>query len=170
MTEDTTVAGTVTKPKFCEKDSDGVHVSFKFGNGEELTLDVSSLDQDIQTNLMIHGALQKIGDSYAGAAGDYAFAIANAKKVIDNLVAGEWKSAREGGESKPRVTELAEAVARIKGMELDAAVAVVSGLDDEQRKALRGKDKVKAVIAQIRYERASAKADKAAADGDDLGL
>jgi hypothetical protein len=164
MTENTPEA----KVKFCEKSAEGTIVSFTFGNGTELTLDVSTLDESIQTNLMIHGALQKIGDSYAGAAGDYDFALAGAKKVIDNLLAGEWKSAREGGgESKPRVTELAEAVARIKGMELSKAVEVISGLTDEQRKALRAKDKVKAVIAQIRFEKAAKKAEEA---GDDLGL
>lgn len=169
MTENTTAAPTEAKVKFCEKSAEGTIVSFIFGNGQELTLDVSTLDENIQTNLMIHGALQKIGDSYAGAAGDYAFAVAGAQKVIDNLLGGEWKSAREGsgGESKPRVTELAEAVARIKGMELAQAVEVISGLTDEQRKALRAKDKVKSVIAQIRYEKAAKKAEEA---GDDLGL
>ncbi len=165
---ETNATSTEAKVKFCDKSSDGNIVSFKFGNGAELTLDVSTLDQEIQTNLMIHGALQKIGDSYAGAAGDYDFAIAAAKKVIDNLLAGEWKSGREGGgESKPRVTELAEAVARIKGMELAQAVEVISGLSDDQRKALRAKDKVKSVIAQIRYEKASK---KAAESNDDLDI
>jgi hypothetical protein len=160
---------TETKVKFCDKSSEGTIVSFNFGNGETLTLDVSTLDESIQTNLMLHGALQKIGDSYAGAAGDYDFATTAAKKVIDNLLAGEWKSAREdGGESKPRVTELAEAVARIKGMELAQAVEVISGLSDEQRKALRAKDKVKAVIAQIRFEKASKKAEEAG--GEDLDI
>lgn len=158
-----------TKVKFCEKSSEGSVVSFNFGNGTALTLDVSTLDAEVQTNLMLHGALQKIGDSYAGAAGDYEFAVAAAQKVIQNLQDGVWKAAREGGESKPRVTELAEAVARIKGMELAQAVEVVSSLDDEQRKALRGKDKVKAVIAQIRYEKAQAKAESATGE-DDLGL
>lgn len=156
------------KVKFAEKSSEGAVVTIKFGNGKQLTLDVSSLDQDIQTELMIHGALQKIGDSYAGAAGDYAFAEAAAGKVIENLANGLWKSTREGGEAKPRVTELAEAVARIKGMELADAVEVVTALDDDQRKALRGKEKVKAIIAQIRFEKAQKKA--AASGDDDLGI
>jgi hypothetical protein len=159
---------TTAKIKFAEKSSEGTIVSIKFGNGSALSLDVSTLDQDIQTELMIHGALQKIGDSYAGAAGDYAFAETAASKVIENLVAGLWKSAREGGEGKPRTTELAEAVSRIKGMELAQAVEIVNALSDEQRKALRGKDKVKAVIAQIRFEKASKKA--ADTTDDDLGL
>jgi hypothetical protein len=154
--------------KFCEKSSEGSVVSFKFGNGQELTLDVSTLDEGIQMELMMHGALQKIGDSYAGAAGDYAFATGNAQKVIDNLVAGEWKSARAQGEAKPKTGELAEAVARLKGLEVSAAAEIVNGLTDEQRKALRGKEAIKATIAQIRYEKAQAKAAKAG--GEDLGI
>ena len=166
-----TEATTETKVKFADKSSEGTVVSFKFGNGEELSLDVSTLDETIQTELMLHGALQKIGDSYAGAAGDYAFAIANAKKVIDNLLSGNWKAAREGGTAAPRTGELAEAVARLKGMEVADAQALVDGLTDEQRKAVRGKDAVKAEIAKIRYEKAQAKAAKAQAEGkDDLGF
>jgi hypothetical protein len=158
-----------TKVKFAEKSSDGSLVSFKFGNGQELALDVSTLNEDIQLELMLHGALQKIGDSYAGAAGDYDFAIGNAQKIIDNLVAGAWKATREGsGEAKPRTGELAEAIARLKGIEVADAQALVDSLSDEQRKAVRGKDAVKAAVAQIRYEKAQAKAAKAGAD--DLGI
>ena len=164
MTEETQA-----KAKFADKSSDGTIVSFKFGNGQELTLDVSTLDESIQNELMLHGALQKIGDSYAGAAGDYDFAIGNATKVIDNLLAGQWKAAREAGEAKPRTGELAEAIARIKGIEVADAQALVEGLSDDQRKAVRGKDAVKATIAQIRYEKAAAKAAKETGDTD-LGI
>jgi hypothetical protein len=160
---------TETKVKFADKSAEGSVLSFTFGNGTTLTLDVSTLDESIQTDLMIHGALQKIGDSYAGAAGDYDFAIGNAQKVIDNLVAGVWKAAREAGEAKPKTGELAEAIARIKGIELAQAAELVNSLTDEQRKAVRGKDAVKAVIAQLRYEKAQAKAAKAGDIGD-LGI
>lgn len=157
------------KVKFCEKSTEGTIARFTFGNGTTLELDVSSLEEDIQRELMLHGALQKIGDSYAGAAGDYDFAISNAQKVIDNLIAGNWKAARAAsGESKPRTTELAEAIARIKGIDVAQASAIVEALSDEQRKAIRAKETVKATIAQIRYEKAQAKAAKASAE--DLGI
>lgn len=155
-------------PKFAEKSAAESTVRFTFGNGTVLELDVSTLDESIQNELMLHGALQKIGDSYAGAAGDYDFAIANATKVIDNLIAGNWKAAREAGEAKPRTTELAEAIAQLKGIDIAQAVELVAGLDDAQRKAVRGKEAVKAAIAQIRYEKAAAKAAKA--DAGDLGI
>ena len=157
-----------TKVKFCDKSGEGSIVSFKFGNGEELNLDVSTLDEATQQNLMIHGALQKIGDSYAGAAGDYEFAVGNAKKVIQNLLDGQWKSAREAGEAGPRTGELAAAIARIKNIEVADAQALVDTLSEEQRKAVRGKESVKAAIAAIRYEKAQAKAEKAGVE--DLGL
>ena len=159
-----------TKVKFADKSGEGTTCSFKFGNGETLTIDVSTLDESIQTNLMIHGALQKIGDSYAGAAGDYEFAISNAKKVIQNLLDGNWKAAREAGEAKPRTGELAEAIARIKSIDIADAQALVDGLSEEQRKAVRGKDSVKAVIAKIRFEKAQAKAAKAEGADADLGI
>jgi hypothetical protein len=158
-----------TKVKFADKGAEGTVVSIKFGNGEVLTLDVSTLEESIQTELMLHGALQKIGDSYAGAAGDYDFAIGNAKKVIDNLLSGQWKATREAGEAKPRTGELAEAIARIKKIEITDAQGLIDGLSDEQRKVLRSKDSVKATIAQIRYEKAQAKLAKAG-DAGDLGI
>ena len=66
----------VKKIKFAEKTSEGTVLSFKFGNDTVLTVDLSELSEDMQQNLMVHGALQKIGDSYASAGGDFAFAIA----------------------------------------------------------------------------------------------
>lgn len=155
-------------PKFCEKSAEGTTVSFKFGDGTTLSLDVSNLDENIQNELMMHGALQKIGDSYAGAAGDYEFAKKNAQKVIDNLLGGLWKAAREGGEGKPKTGELAAAVARIKSIEVADAQAIVDTLSDEQVKALRAKASVKAAIAAIRAEKAAEKAAKATDEG--LGI
>lgn len=166
-TTETTNAAVETKVKFCEKSFEDGVLSFKFGNGVHLTLDVNTLEQEIQMELMGHGGLQKIGDSYAGAAGDYDFAVGAAKKVIDTLVSGSWKAAREGGESKPRTTELAEAISRLKNLELADAVALVSTLDEAQRKDLRGKDSVKSMIAKIRYEKAEKKAQAALDKGTD---
>lgn len=153
----------VKKPKFADKAADGTVATFTFGNGTVLTLDVSSLSEDVQTNLMLHGALQKIGDSYAGAAGDYDFAITQATKVITNLQDGVWKSAREAGESKPKTGELVQALAEIKGLEVEVVAAAVEAMDDEKRKAVRGHPAVKAKIAEIRARKANEAAAKAGA-------
>lgn len=152
------------KVKFCDKSAEGSVCTFKFGNGTTLTFDTSTCDAEMQTDLAAHGALQKIGDSYAGANGDYEYAIASAQRIIQNLQDGNWKTQREGGTSAPRLSELAEAVAKIKGFDLARATEIVTALDEDQRKVLRGKDAVKAAIAQVRYEKAAAKASSAAPD------
>ena len=70
MNDVTQAPAEVKKAKFCEKSAEGTTVKFAFGNGKVLTLDLSTLSEEIQSELMIHGALQKIGDSYASAGGD----------------------------------------------------------------------------------------------------
>lgn len=154
------------KVKFCEKSVENGVAKFTFGNGTVLTLDPADLSADIQEDLMFHGALQKIGDSYAGAKGNYDEAVASARSVIEQLLAGEWKAARAAGEAKPRGTELASAIAQIKGIELAAAVAAVEAMSDEQRKAVRNHPKIKVVIAELR----AAKLRKAADEASDLAL
>lgn len=156
MTEET------KKPKFCDKSSEGTVASFSFGDGTVLSIDVANLSEEIQNELMLHGALQKIGDSYAGAAGDYGYAKAQAEKVIQNLLDGTWKAQREAGEAKPKSGELVQALAEIKGLELEAVAAAVEAMDDERRKAVRSHPAVKAKIAEIRARKANEAAAKAA--------
>lgn len=101
-------------------------LSFKFGNDTVVTVDLSELSEDMQSNLMVHGALQKIGDSYASAGGDYAFAIAAAEKVIDNLRNDLWGSARTGsGEGKKSSGELATALSILQGKDVEIGRAHV---------------------------------------------
>ena len=142
-----------SKPQFCKKDwnEQGV-VTFAFGNGTTLECDSNKLSNEIRLDLLCHGISQKVGDSYAGVKGNYAEGIANAKEVIEQLYAGEWSADREGG--APRLAELAEAIARIKGTDVEKTRAAVEKASDEERKAWRSNGKVKATIAAIRAEKA----------------
>lgn len=151
------------RTRFCEKefDEETMTVSFSFGNGTTLELDLTKLSAEMQKRLMLHGALQKIGDSYAGAKGNFAEGIAAAKSVIDQLLNGVWKAARGEGEGKPRLSELAEAIARIKGVPVERAYAAVEKASDEQRKQWRSNAKVKAEIARIRAEKAAKELEEA---------
>lgn len=161
MTEET------KKPKFCDKTSEGTIVSFKFGNNTVVSLDLSTLSEDMQQELMIHGALQKIGDSYASAGGDFAFGIAAAEKVIDNLSNGLWGSARaSSGESKKGSGELATALALLQGKDVAEVTAALEAASDEQRKAVRAHPAVKAKIAELR----AAKAAEALAKAGEAGI
>lgn len=145
------------KVKFAEKEYDldtGV-VTFTFGNGRSIEVDSNSFPEEIRKQLMLHGIAQKLGDSYAGAKGDYSTAIQNVEDIIEQLRAGVWRAARGEGDARPRLAELAEAIARIKGAALEAATAAVEKATDDQRKQWRSNAKVKAVIAQIRAEKAA---------------
>lgn len=171
-------------PKFAEKDYDpetGV-ASFDFGNGKSLRVDVSELNEEIRTRLMFHGLLQKVGDSYAGAKGDYAKALESAQSVIDQLKSGEWRAARGEGGTGPRLGELAEALARIKGVTVEearAAVDAAAALDgtEEQKaagaeklKAWRAHPQIKAAIAQNRAVKAQREAQEAGTSAGEVQL
>lgn len=155
--------------KFCDKqlDLDAKTVEFTFESGDVRVLDLTRVSEETLLRLALHGASQKGGDSYASAKGNTAEALASLDKVIDNLYAGLWTAGRGEGEAKPRTTELAEALARIKGVDIATAVAAVENADEDKRKAWRGHAKVKAVIAQIRAEKAAAKLAKAGDDDED---
>ena len=87
--------GSAKAPKFAKKeyDLDTKVVSVEFGNGTVLELNCSELSPEMQTQLMLHGAAQKVGDSYAGVKGNFNEGISNAQSVIDQLKAGEWRGA-----------------------------------------------------------------------------
>lgn len=145
------------KPKFAEKEYDldtGV-VTFTFGNGKVVECNVNEFNEDTRKQLMLHGMSQKGGDSYAGAKGNFAEAIASVQDVIDQLKLGVWRAARGEGDARPRLAELAEAIARIKQVAIEAATKAVEAGTDDQRKSWRSNAKVKAVIAQIRAEKAA---------------
>ena len=156
MTEAAETQAVETKKiKFCEKSAEGTVCSFKFGNDTVVSVDLSELSEEMQQELMIHGALQKIGDSYSSAGGDFAFGIAAAEKVIENLRNGAWGSTRAGsGESKKSSGELATALASLQGKDVATVVAALEAATDEQRKALRAHPAVKAKIAELRAEKA----------------
>ena len=158
------------KVQFCKKEYDldtGV-VYFAFGNGETVEIDSNSIPEDTRKQCTLHGISQKGGDSYAGAKGNYAEAIQSVKDIRDQLYAGAWKADRDS-EGRPRLGELAEAIARIKGVDLERATAAVEKATDEQRKEWRSNAKVKFTIQQIRTEKA-AKALEEAADKTEVNV
>jgi hypothetical protein len=160
-------AGSSKASRFCDKDYDidsGV-ATFKFGNGTTLEQNVDELPQAVQRQLMLHGFMQKVGDSYASAKGNYSEGIENAQDVIGNLKAGEWGSTREG-EGKPRLGELSAAIARVKAITLEVATTAVEAAPEEKRKIWRAHPKIKAAIAAIRAEKAQKELEAAAASGD----
>lgn len=134
-----------------------------FANKEKLTIDPSQLSDAIREQLVLHGLTQKVRDSFAGAKGDVNYAQAQAEGVAEALMAGEWNR-RGGGAFGGNL--LAEAVARIKGIEISEARERLADLTDDQRDALKKSPSVKRMILTIKADRANAAAD----GGDDEAL
>lgn len=173
MTEATTnptstEAGFATGPKsasgriqVAKKDYDSETATFSivFADGTSHEVALESLPQEIQLNLALHGLSQKLGDSYASVKGNVAAAKEKFEATLKQLLAGEWAAKREG-EGGSKVTELAEAIARIKGVPVATANAAVGKASDDQIKGWKANAKVKAVIAEIRAEKAAKRAEK----------
>jgi hypothetical protein len=171
MNSETNEVAEVKTPKFCEKDytDEGV-AEFKFGNGTVVMVNASDLSEDIRNNLMMHGLMQKIGDSYASARGDFTIGVAAAEKVIQQLMDGQWTASRASGESKPKIGELVTALANLKGLDATVVATAVEKATDDQRKAWRKHPAIAAEIAKIRAEKAAARAKAAVAEGGDIEL
>ena len=134
-------------------------VAFDFSDGARLELVLSSLPAEIIHQLALHGAKQKVGDSYSGEPNPEA-ARALATKVVESLQKGEWGIAREGG-SGGRISDLAQALSRVTGQAVEACIEKLAEMTKEAKKDLRNHPKVKTVLAQIALEKAEAQAAEA---------
>ena len=136
----------------CTKSVVGNVVQFLFASGKELVFDPAKVSSDIAMSLTLHGASQKIGDSFAGSdTVDEAYA--EASEVLDQLYAGQWKAARAVGE--PRTGLLVEALARISGKDVAMCKLAVETMADDARKALRNDPRIKQAIAEINLANAN---------------
>lgn len=140
-------------------------IRFVLGNKLEVVADLTDIPNGIREQLALHGLSQKVGDAAAGfsKAGDYSGAFGAMQQVVDNLLAGQWSTRGQGG----GVADLVQAIADLRGVELDAAQAAVDAMDEEQLKKVASHPKVKAKIADIKAARL-AKAAESAADLDEL--
>lgn len=132
---------------------------------------VAGLENTMIGRLALHGASQKIGDSYAGVAKEAKelnttaldLAKANVRDTIAQIYKGEWRVNAGGG--GPRVNDLAIAISRVTGEALegeDGTIAYVAAMSDEDKKATRKKPKIAAALAQIAAEKAAERAKKLA--------
>lgn len=128
-------------------------VSFKFADKKEteLAFDLKQLTPAIVLQLAIHGLSQKLGDSYSGLT-NVTEAIETVTEVWGNLVNGNFnvRSSGNGG-------MLAEAIARIKGISVEAAKEVIDALDEDKLETLKKNQRVKDTMTVIKAERATAR-------------
>lgn len=149
--------------KIASKAKVGSAVEFTFSdkNGTKLVCNTAELSKEMLLELALHGIAQKVGDSYASAE-SVQDALDNAKRVWDNLKAGNFNSRSSGVGSI-----LVEAIARIKKIAADEAQKLLEAMDEEKLEVLRKKEAVKAMVTIIRGERAAA---KLSGSSDDLEL
>lgn len=166
---------------FIEKsyDLDNMALTIAIG-GEEKDYDLNSLSDEIKSNLLCHGASQKLGDAAASVKKRLTESLgrepsddelkAAVREAIDavwgQLTAGDWRASRGEGEAKPRVGEVALAIARLRGMEVDEVQKLVAAADKEKVKSWRAHPQIQAEIAKIRQEKAEARLAKALEKGE----
>lgn len=136
-------------------------VVWTFDDGSTQTFDLTQVTPELAVMLSLHGASQKIGDSYAGAKESGTDPLAYAKEAVKDTIAqlykGEWKIARTGT-GAPRTSFLIIAFAKITGKSLEESQELVGGLTDEEKAALQKKPKIAAALAALRADAAVAKA------------
>lgn len=146
-----------------EPAADFASISFNFADGRKIVCDLASLPEDMKQRCMLHGASQKIGDSYSGAESvDEAYEAAS--ETLENLRRSIWSAGREstGG-------MLAQAIANLTGKGLEEVAEMLKGQSDDAKKALRKDPQIKAEMARLSAEKAAKKA-AAAGDADTADL
>ncbi|MBW8034124.1 MAG: hypothetical protein FVQ79_00200 [Planctomycetes bacterium] len=141
-------------------------VSFLFSDGNIIKVALSDFPKEIIAHLAQHGLSQKGGDSYAGVEGDVAQAQVNLQAVVESLKAGDWVSRVGGG---PRMTLLILALAEVTNRKVEEVAEKVESLSKEEKAAYRQHPAIKAVLARMEVERATAKAAKIAAAAETAG-
>lgn len=152
-------------------------VTFDFDDGATpVVFELGRCSKAMLVQLALHGGSQKGGDSYASAKkvcadtdiDPVAWSREQVEGVIDQLYNDDW-TVRVPGAGV--ATDLATALAEAVNCEMSEAIARLSEASKEDRAALRKHPDIAAVLARIKSERASAKADAAAAKagtGEDL--
>lgn len=141
-------------------------VTFEFATGEVEEVSPKNFSAEIQKQLMLHGLSQKLGDSYSGEDADKCHSIFGG--VLKNLVDGNW-SARAGGGGAPRISQLAEALARETNESVEKCVGILSAMDDDKKKAVRAHPAIQVQLSEIKLEKAAADAKKLKEElGDDV--
>lgn len=135
---------------------------------KSLTVDVGQFSDEVKFDAMIHGFKQKYGDAESG--GTAAEKYAMVQRIVEAHHAGAWDVAAGARDNSAIILE---AVARVKGVPLEQVVAAADALGDEREATIKewGTNlKIKAMIASIRAERATAAAEEAEADEDDIEI
>lgn len=149
----------MAREKKASVEVEGTTINFSFTSGENLSIDVTQLSDDIKLRGLVHGVRQKIQDAYAGVDAEKAHVAATA--VAQSILDGNWTQRTESsGGGAMRTSMLAEALARATGQELDTCIETLATMEDEAKKAVRAHPQVKQELARIKLERAQQELDE----------
>lgn len=130
-------------------------VTFAFVGGKKLVCEYDQLSDAMQRHSGVMGINHAVGDAFSNAENP-SEAYTMACDRWDSILSGVWKN-RESG-------LLIEAFARVTKCDIDVARDKVRALDDDKRKKLAKNAKIDEAIAEIRLERAKARAADAKSD------
>lgn len=136
-------------------------LTFAFEGGGTYVVKASDFPEAIHAGMLLHGAGQKLRDTYAGdesvADAEESFGI-----MLERLKNGEWVSERTGlGPSPVLLIEAIKAAKAEAGQPFDEAAAKEKYKTKEMREKALGVAVVKAHYERLRAERAAAKAAQA---------
>lgn len=131
-------------------------LTLAFSNGEALSIDATTLHDDIAQHALMHGLKQKLVDAAAisrnpetGRSATVADKFAAVQEVYERLRSGEWNKTREGGNAGGL---LLRALMQFQGKDRETVMAWLATKTDEQKAALRKNPKIAAIIATLKPE------------------
>jgi hypothetical protein len=140
-------------------------VTTTLANGLKIVACLGDIPEALHPMLMLHGLKQKVGDaaSQFSATSDFSGAFNAMQRVVDNLMNGLWSA--KGGSGAG--SDLTQAVANLKKIDLTDAQDIIDDLDEEQLTKLLARPAVKAEILRLKAERAMKVAE---ALDEDIGI
>lgn len=145
-------------------DADAGTIVFSWADGTQDVVEIADFTDRMRHKAMVHGFLQKLGDSYSGAL-TLSDAKARFADVLSQIQQGEWNRTRTTGGGSGGVW--LEAIAQVTGQTLDAVRELWKSLTDDQRKAVKKDPRVKKAKLELEAARlAEEVADDQATDTD----
>lgn len=129
-------------------------ITWEFSTGEKVTVKPADFKGGIQKHLLLHGLRQKLGDSYSGEDASKCHAIFSG--VLKALKEERWTVRVAGG--GPRVSQLADALARVMKQPIELCTTKIASMTDEQKIATKKHPDIIAALAAIKLEKAQAEA------------
>lgn len=132
-------------------DGSTVKVQLDFRNGETRLFPIPDA---LLLQFAGHGAEQKLGDETAGT-DDVDDMVLEIDDLIDRLNKGEWRTAREPGNSMSGTSVLLQALVEVSGKTKEQVQAFLKDKKPAEKMALRNSEKLRPIVQRIEAAKAS---------------